>query len=143
VRLGASRSGLEEADATARRGDLGRNELTTRGGSALRLFLAQLRNPLLGLLVAAASVSIALGERRDGVIILAIMVLSVALGFAHKFRSERTLAALRDRTGRRASVLSRRRAVLDLRHAPRAGRHPEGAGNSVRAVGAGVGRIVG
>jgi P-type Mg2+ transporter len=53
----------------------------------------------------AAVVSIGVGERVDGGIILAIMGLSVGLGFVNEFRSEQTLASLRRRTGRRARVL--------------------------------------
>src|SRR5207253_8148140 len=40
-----------------------------------------------------------------GGIILAIMALSVALGFFNEYRSEQTLASLRSRTGRRATVV--------------------------------------
>jgi Mg2+-importing ATPase len=53
----------------------------------------------------------ALGEQTDGAIIIAIMSLSVGLGFFNEFRSEQTLAALRQRTGRRATVLRDRRTV--------------------------------
>jgi len=50
-------------------------------------------------------VSIALGQHVEGGIILAIMGLSVGLGFVNEFRSEQTLVALRERTGRRATVV--------------------------------------
>ena len=53
----------------------------------------------------AAAVSIGVGERTSGGIILAIVALSAGLGFLNEFRSERTLASLRKRTGRRARVL--------------------------------------
>ena len=49
--------------------------------------------------------AIGLGERTDGAIILAIMGLSVGLGFFNEYRSEQTLLSLRERTSRRATVL--------------------------------------
>ena len=54
----------------------------------------QLRNPLLILLLAAASVSAATGDRIDGGIIAAIVLLSVGLGFVNEYRSEIAVAAL-------------------------------------------------
>lgn len=69
------------------------------------MLVAQLRSPLLGLLLVAAVVSIGVGERTDGGIILGIMLLSVGLGFLNEYRSEQTLVRLRERTGRRATAL--------------------------------------
>jgi Mg2+-importing ATPase len=103
--LGCTRDGLTSADAAERLGRAGANELVSSRRTALSVLLAQLRSPLLGLLLVAASVSIAVGEVTGGSIIVAIMVLSVALGFANEYRSEQTLASLRNRTGRRATVL--------------------------------------
>jgi P-type Mg2+ transporter len=103
--LGCTRDGLTSADAAERLGRAGPNELVSSRRTALSVLLAQLRSPLLGLLLVAASVSIAVGEVIGGSIIVAIMALSVALGFANEYRSEQTLATLRNRTGRRATVL--------------------------------------
>src|SRR6266516_6043650 len=103
--LGCTRDGLTSTDAAERLGRAGANELLSSRRTALAVLLAQLRSPLLGLLLVAASVSIAVGEVTGGSIILAIMALSVALGFVNEYRSEQTLAALRSRTGRRATVL--------------------------------------
>src|SRR6266516_3401611 len=103
--LGCTRDGLTSTDAAERLGRAGANELLSSRRTALAVLLAQLRSPLLGLLLVAASVSIAVGEVTGGSIIVAIMVLSVALGFANEYRSEQTLASLRNRTGRRATVL--------------------------------------
>ena len=97
--------GLSGSEARSRLERLGPNELGRGSRTAPGLLLAQLRSPLLGLLVAAAGVSIVVGERVDGGIILGIMALSVGLGFYNEFRSEQTLAALRGRTGRRATVM--------------------------------------
>jgi Mg2+-importing ATPase len=103
--LGASRDGLVAGEAAARLARVGPNELVRSGRTLLSVLLGQLRSPLLGLLLVAACVSIAVGERTDGGIILAIMALSVGLGFVNEYRSEQTLASLRERTGRRTTVL--------------------------------------
>jgi len=103
--LHSSPQGLTSAEAGERLDRTGRNELASSGRSALSLLVGQLWSPLLGLLLVAASVSIAVGEVASGAIILTIMCLSVALGFVNEYRSERTLASLRTRTGRRATVL--------------------------------------
>jgi P-type Mg2+ transporter len=98
-------TGLTSVQAAERLARDGPNELTAARRTALDVLLAQLRSPLLGLLLVTAAVAIGLGERTDGAIILAIMSLSVGLGFLNEFRSEAVLATLRERTGRRAIVL--------------------------------------
>ena len=68
--------------------------LATHKVTALGVLGRQLRNPLLILLLAAAGVSAATGDPTDGVIIAAIVVLSVGLGFINEYRSELAVAAL-------------------------------------------------
>ena len=84
----------------------GPNELGARGrtlarGAASRSCEARCS----GCCSSRQRVSIGVGERTSGGIILGIMALSVGLGFFNEFRSEQTLASLRERTGRRATVL--------------------------------------
>ena len=104
-RLSSSADGLDEPEAAARLERFGPNELDGGRRTFAALVVAQLRNPLLGLLTVAAAVAISVGERTNGAIILAILVASVGLGVFNEFRSEHTLATLRARTGRRATVL--------------------------------------
>ena len=111
TRLGSAADGLEEGEAVERLARTGANEFASARRTLPRVLLAQLRSPLLGLLVAAASVSIGVGERTDGAIIIGIIVSSVGLGVFNEYRSEQTLAALRERTGRRATVLRNGRSV--------------------------------
>ncbi len=109
----AKRVGLTGEEAAAIRRRTGANQLARSGRTLPAVLLSQVRSPLLGLLFLAAAVSIGVGERTSGGIILAIMALSVGLGVFNEFRSEQTLAALRERTGRRATAL-REGAPLDL-----------------------------
>jgi Mg2+-importing ATPase len=103
--LGAEPGGLSSAEVATRLARDGPNELRRAGRTWLAILATQLKSPLLGLLVVAATVSVAVGERVDGGIILGIMALSVGLAFFNESRSERTLALLREQTGRRATVL--------------------------------------
>jgi Mg2+-importing ATPase len=103
--LNASRHGLTQREADERLERYGPNELGRAGRTWLAILVAQFRSPLLALLVVAAAVSIGVGERIDGGIILGIMGLSVGLAFLNETRSEQTLALLREQTGRRATVV--------------------------------------
>ena len=83
--LGSASTGLSSAEAERRLGEYGRNEVERRRVPTLRaLLVAQLRNPLLALLVFAAIVSIASGEWVDAGIVVAIgqVALSLLLALA-------------------------------------------------------------
>jgi Mg2+-importing ATPase len=111
ARLETSGEGLGEAEAAERLARTGANEFASARRTLPRVVLTQLRSPLLGLLVTAAAVSIGVGEHVDGGIIIGIIVSSVGLGVFNEYRSEQTLAALRARTGRRATVLRQGRST--------------------------------
>ncbi len=73
--------------------------------SGLRLLLAQFNNPLLLILVVAASVSAFVGEWVDAGIVLAVILGSVVLSFLQEFSATRAMEQLRKRIQTRASVL--------------------------------------
>jgi Mg2+-importing ATPase len=95
--LGGSATGLDAEEARRRLLHAGPNAVRTHGARPLAVLARQLNNPLLLLLAAAALVSLRVGERADAGIILVIIGLSVGLGFANEFRSERAVEALHDR----------------------------------------------
>jgi P-type Mg2+ transporter len=103
--LPAAPGGLSEDEAARRLEREGPNALGRGGRAWTAVLAAQVRSPLLALLAGAAAVSIGVGEVVNGAIILAIMGLSVGLGFVNEFQGERALDALRARTGRRATVV--------------------------------------
>jgi Mg2+-importing ATPase len=103
--LGVARTGLSHEAAAAALEREGGNELSRSRRTLLAVLFSQIRSPLLALLFGAAVVSIGVGERTSGGIIVSIIALSVGLGAFNEFRSEQTLAALRERTGRRATAL--------------------------------------
>jgi len=93
-RLGSSAQGLTSAEASRRLIAFGHNAIRTHDVRTLAILARQLRNPLLILLAAATLVSFAVGERTDAILILAIVGLSVGLGFFNEYRSERVIEAL-------------------------------------------------
>ncbi|PFG73217.1 magnesium-translocating P-type ATPase [Tepidiforma thermophila] len=103
-RLGSGPGGLSSAEAARRLAVHGPNSLPRGGHPALTILLRQLKNPLLGLLLAAVSVSFIVGERLDAAIIVAIVLLSVTLGFFDEFRADRSARMLEERLTRTARV---------------------------------------
>ena len=86
--------GLSATDVRERLHAVGPNALRSHGARPLAVFLRQLRNPLLLLLLAAALVSAFVGEGTDAIIIFCISGLSIGLGFFNEYRSERAVEAL-------------------------------------------------
>src|ERR1035437_4193335 len=102
----AATSGLTAAQAADRLRADGPN---TIGGSGRRTRLAilvsQVASPLVLILVGASLVSLVVGAEINASIILAIVVMSAALGFVQEARSESAVAALQARLTLRATVI--------------------------------------
>ena len=92
--LDSGAQGLSSAEAHRRFESVGPNALRSHTSGALAVFVSQLRNPFLILLLGTALVSAFLGDRTDALIIFLISALSVGLGFVNEFRSARAVAAL-------------------------------------------------
>jgi P-type Mg2+ transporter len=102
----AAPTGLTAAEAADRLRTDGPNAI---GGSGRRTRLAilvsQVTSPLVLILVAASLVSLVVGDAINASIILAIVVMSAALGFVQEARSEAAVAALQARLTLRATVV--------------------------------------
>ncbi len=105
ARLGSGAAGLTGAEAGERLRQYGPNHVASHGHPAFRIFLRQLKNPLLGLLLTATLVSLGVGERTDAIIIIAILFLSVTLGFYDEYRADRAARLLEARLTRAARVV--------------------------------------
>ena len=88
--------GLRSDQVTSLRDAYGPNELVETGGRGpWRILWEQLSGAMVLLLIVAAVVSLFLHEYTDAIVIMAIVVLNAALGFAQDYRAEKALAALK------------------------------------------------
>lgn len=95
--LGSSAAGLTESEAAHRLAVHGPNEAQTGPrASALGMLLGLFGNPLILMLLLAATLSGFLGDRLGAVIIVAVVLLSVTLNYALSYRSTRTAERLRE-----------------------------------------------
>ncbi len=105
-RLGTSASGLSAGEAAARLAKYGPNALKEKPGrSPLSLFLGQFRDFMILVLIGAALVSGLIGEFLDGAVILAIVLLNAAMGFAQEYRAQKAMDALKKMAAPTASVI--------------------------------------
>jgi Mg2+-importing ATPase len=104
--LGTGAGGLATEVAAARLARLGANGVgESARRRALRRLLRQFESPLVLVLVAAASISLALREFIDATIILVIVLGSALIGFVQEHRAAHAVAALERRLALRARVL--------------------------------------
>ena len=90
----------------------GPNEASESPGvTRLGVLWSQLRSPLLLLLLFAAAVSILTGEWTDAVIVLAIVVASVGIGYSREYRAQTAAAELRTRVRVQTRRTARRRGT--------------------------------
>jgi len=98
-------TGLGAGEAAARLARHGPNRLAEKAPRPAWLkFADQFRNVLTGVLIGAAALAGVIGELKDAVVILVVVVFNAALGFHQEARAERTLAALKGMLARRARV---------------------------------------
>ncbi|MBI1734319.1 MAG: magnesium-translocating P-type ATPase [Candidatus Rokubacteria bacterium] len=105
-RLRSAPDGLASRDAAARLREHGPNAVrASRPLSRLRVLAAQLRSPLLLLLLFAAIASALTGAWFDAAIVLAIILASVGIACAREYRAHAAAAALGARVRLRVQVL--------------------------------------
>ena len=92
----SSLSGLSDAEATRRLAEFGPNELKETGiRSPWLIFLDQLKELMVIILIIAAVISALLGDYSDAIAIGAIVILNAVLGFTQEYRAEKAMAALK------------------------------------------------
>ena len=98
--------GLTGGDIAERRRRHGPNELPAlKPTPAWRILAGQLRSVIVALLVVASGIALLSGETADGVAIIAVLVINVALGFVTELRGRRAMEGLRSLVALRAHVL--------------------------------------
>ncbi|OGR65132.1 MAG: ATPase [Elusimicrobia bacterium GWB2_63_22] len=104
--LGTSLSGLSPAEAALRLAKHGPNSLKEKPKrGALAMFLAQFKDFMIGVLIAAALVSGAIGEWLDAAVIGAIVILNAVMGFVQEYRAQKAMDALKKMAAPSASVI--------------------------------------
>ncbi|MCX6049108.1 MAG: cation-translocating P-type ATPase [Chloroflexi bacterium] len=89
-------SGLATPEAHRRLAEVGPNELVERGVKGpWRILWEQVTSTLVLVLIVAALLSGFLGDFKDTVAILLIVILNAVLGFRQEYQAERTMAALK------------------------------------------------
>ena len=110
--------GLDEAEAGRRLTREGPNQLVEQEGkSPWRILAAQFASLLVIILLAAAGISLALGDTKDAIAILVIVLLNAILGFRQEYKAERAMAALKALATPRVTVRRGGRAAKVDAHA--------------------------
>ena len=106
VALGSRPAGLSAVEAGARLAAVGPNVLGKQPKvAAWRLFLGQLRSPLVLILLFASLVSVVAREWTDAVVIMVIVLGSAGVTMRQEYSAGKAVEALRSRLSRRVTVL--------------------------------------
>lgn len=103
--LNTSKQGLHEATAEERQMQYGLNELTEKKKiSVFVLLLHQFKDVMIIVLLVAAVIAFAIGDVKDTIVILAIVILNAVVGFMQEYRAEKAIAALKKMASHKATV---------------------------------------
>ena len=136
--LSATRDGLSTDEAQKRLAQRGANVLDKKGGaSVLELIWRQINNPLIWVLIGCAVIAMLVDPAdgiKNGLVILAVVVINTLIGFFQEFRPAAPSRRL-------ASLVPESATVHPRRGAPHRGRHRAGprrrGGARLRRQGAG------
>lgn len=104
--LQTSEQGLSQQEVKRRQQQYGYNEIEQiKPISVFQLALHQFQSPLIYILLAAAVVTLLLGDYIDAGIIAAVLVLNAIVGFIQEFRAEKSVRALMQLTAPHALVI--------------------------------------
>jgi len=110
--LGSSRFGLTTAEAERRLSTYGRNAMDFRERrTAAQVLLGQFTDFMILVLIAAAILSGIVGDFKDTIVIVAIVLLNGAICFFQEYRAERAVEALQQMSAPIAKVIRNARSV--------------------------------
>ena len=90
-------AGLTRAEVIARRRHYGENRLPVEKTTPVwTILINQVKSPLIYIILVAALVSLVAQEYSDFVIIMAVVVIDVILGFVQEYQAQRTYTALKE-----------------------------------------------
>ena len=97
--------GLAAAEALQRKNQFGANQLPNPPQrKAWQVFAAQFKSVLILILAGASGLSALIGNLKDAIVILAVMLINATVGFYQEWRAEQSLAALKEMLPSRARV---------------------------------------
>ena len=97
--------GLTSEKAKSRLSKYGGNILQkTTSYNALGILLAQFKNGLILILIGAAILAGSIGDIKDAIVILAVIIFNTVLGFLQEYRAERSMQALQGMLAQDAKV---------------------------------------
>lgn len=98
--------GLSENEAAKRLEQYGNNEIVSKDRkTAFHIFIEQLINPLVLVLIIASVTAYFLGEKSDALIIVSIVIINSILGFSQEYRAEKTVRELKKLISPEAKVM--------------------------------------
>jgi Ca2+-transporting ATPase len=101
-----AQAGLTSHEAKRRLEQYGLNELAQKKGvSVFQMFLEQLKDYMVLILIAASVVSILVGEATDSIVIIGIVIINAVLGVAQEYRAGKALEALKKMSAPNAKVI--------------------------------------
>ncbi len=104
--LESSEKGLSKKEASKRIETSGYNELTEiKGTSVLKMFLDQFANGLVILLLIAGVLSFIVGDIKESIAILVIILLNTLLGFIQEYNTDKAIKALEKISAPNARVI--------------------------------------
>ncbi|MDH5768440.1 MAG: HAD-IC family P-type ATPase, partial [Nitrospirota bacterium] len=104
--LGSSLQGLSREEAQKRFTQYGPNELKEKAKKTpFIMFLEQFKDFMILVLIAAAIVSGIIGELKDTIAIVVIVILNAVIGFVQEYRAEKAVAALKKMATPTATVM--------------------------------------
>src|SRR5215510_4928668 len=104
--LRSTSQGLDVHEVQRRLAAVGPNEITAgKRRTPLRMFADQFTDVMILVLLAAAVISGLIGEAKDTIAIVVIVVLNAMLGFIQEYRADRAMEALKAMAAPAATVM--------------------------------------
>jgi len=96
--------GLDQQEAEARLATFGKNQLEEEEVNRLKVFVRQFNNPLIYVLMVATAIAALIGDVKDIVIIIVIILVNGFLGYYQEIKAETTVRALKKLTETRVRL---------------------------------------
>ena len=108
-------NGLEIVEVKQRQQEIGPNEIGSgHKVSKLAILWAQVKNPLVYVLLAAALISIIAGKTADAIVIAVVILVNSLIGFFQEYRAEEALESLKAQAAPEAEVIRKTSEGMSL-----------------------------